>query len=206
MTKTINQTIIILNEIRELTNINRTEKELLCLISQLDNQFSCTAFNEYLSQALNCSKVYIQKMLAKLIKLGYLTRQIINGYVRKIKSIFSHLYKKSIRGGIQEYDNKENIDKNSTTQEYKNRKNEKGGKIKDYLDTEISEQDQVDYQSYIEKKGDYNDVNYSNLYFHKGWIKWFKIDQKAKEKGKTLSNLLINARNRFTKKFSIDNI
>lgn len=194
--KKINQTIVIINEIRLLTNINRTEKELLALVSQLDKSFHCTAFNAYLANAMNCSTVYIQKMLAKLERLSYISRTITNGYIRKITSIFAHFFQKSIYPHIQQNTNKENLNQNSTIIPSKEKK------IKQLLDLELTELEQIDYQLYIEKKGDYTTVNYLNIYFHKGWLKWFKTNQKVKAKGQAIANLLRNGKNKLLNSFS----
>jgi hypothetical protein len=195
MTKTINQTIVILDPIRALTNINRTEKELLALLSQLDKKFHCVAFNEYLAKAINCGTRYIQKMLNHLEQLALITRELTNGYIRKITTIFSHLFndkqpKISSQGDALQATNKEELETNSTPTYSKEKK------VKDYLDSEISEQEQIEYQGYIEKKGDYNEVNYMNLYFHKGWMKWFKTNKVIKEKGQAIANLFRNGKNK----------
>ena len=199
MTKTINQTIVILDPIRALTNINRTEKELLSLLSQLDKKFKCIAFNEYLAQAIGVEIRYIQKMIAHLEKLCYITRKITNGYQRKITTVFSSLFKDKSRTPpyVLQDTNKEDIDINSTTSYSKERK------VKDFLDSNLTEVEQIDYQNYIEKKGDYTTVNYLNLYFHKGWLKWFKASKSIKEKGQAIANLLRNGKNKLMGSMSV---
>lgn len=199
MTKTINQTIVILDPIRALTNINRTEKELLSLLSQLDKKFHCTAFNEYLAQAIGVKPRYVQKMISHLEKLCYITRELSNGYIRKITTVFSSLFKNKSRTPppVLQDTNKEDIEVNSTTNCFKEKK------VKDFLDSNLTEIEQIDYQGYIQKKGDYTTVNYLNLYFHKGWLKWFKTNKVLKEKGQAIANLLRNGKNKLMGSMSV---
>ena len=190
-------------EISILNDISQMQKSILAFISQLDNDFGCTAMNNKIMQHFQLSRRMIQYHLAKLKKLGYITRHLKNGFQRTMHSIFANLYKfkKVARGGAMDCTNNRDID-SSLSQDVKN---QKINKVKELLEQELTEVEQVDYNEYISKKPDYNQISVLNTYYHKGWLKWFKFDLEIKRKGKMYADRFRNMKSSLIGKFSSKN-
>ncbi len=184
------QTIVIIDEIRILDNLNRGEKELLALISQLDNKLNCFALNSYFSNILKVCNRQVQKMLAKLEKLGYISRDFIKKYLRSIKSMFACFYRQKVHTPHELNDtHKEKVSSFSTMLSKEDKKKEdKKKNLTNYLETEIAEDQKEQYKKFIKKRSDYNEANSNNLFYHKGWVKWFKksLDYAQKKLNKVI--------------------
>jgi Helix-turn-helix domain len=203
--------ILVIPEIQKLNNLNPQEKTLLAVVTQLDNKDSCFAQNYRLAKILNCGERYVQKMLLHLEKLGYITRTIATTVVdgvkfyssRIIKSIFSVFYKNKKNEVIQknglesrayrdelEGVHKENINIPLTKESKILTKKEK---IQIFLDEKLTESEQVEYFEYISKKRDYNLLTVESMFNHSGWVLWFKNEQRNKNKGIAIGNMIKNA-------------
>lgn len=72
--------VVLSFEIISSREITDKEKLLLALISNLQNQKGyCYAGNAYLSETLNCTMNYVTEMITRLVKLGWLFREVKKG-------------------------------------------------------------------------------------------------------------------------------
>ena len=76
-----------------MTNLSHDEKIILSQLDYLSKNQECNATNSYLSQFIGKSNRTVQRIIAKLIELGLITKEIFNFFQRKIKTTFAKLSK-----------------------------------------------------------------------------------------------------------------
>ena len=66
--------------------LSMIEKGILTEIVSLDNEFGCTASNEYFAKFCQCSERTVSTSIKKLIELDYIYVESFNGRVRILRS------------------------------------------------------------------------------------------------------------------------
>ena len=83
-----------IRKIAQEHKLKRTEIEILSQLDYLNNQNGCTISNRTLSVYIDKSIPTVQRIIAKLIKLGLIVSDIIDHYQRTIKTTFEKVSKK----------------------------------------------------------------------------------------------------------------
>lgn len=103
--------------------LSMIDKGILTEITSLDNENHCSAGNEYFAKFCQCSEVTVSRSIAKLEKLGYITKISFDGRVRILQSNIKGRVVKKINETYQ--NDKAELSKRQANNIYNNKSNNK---------------------------------------------------------------------------------